>query len=379
MPASPPLHKPKYPKHGDLRRALVARVDRYFEETGKSKSGGLRLFGKAMVFLAWFFASYAAMLLAPNLGWAALAAVSFGLALAGIGFSVMHDGGHGASSRSKFWNGLAARGLDLIGGSSALWHFKHNVIHHQFPNVMDVDDDIAAEPWLRMGNHTEHRWFHRAQHLYFPLAYGFLSGKWLVYDDFNSLLSRRMGKLEAPKPKPRVVAEILAWKTFNFGWAFVLPTLLHGWLFTLVTFVVWAGVSGFVLAIVFQLAHCVEEAEFTALPAKGERLPDTWALRQLKTTIDFAPRNPFLTWYLGGLNFQVEHHLFQTISHVHYPALYPLVKEVCEEFGAPHHTRTFFGAIRSHVRHLYRMGHPELEQQQQAPNPVTPEPQKLAA
>ena len=377
MPAASPVVKPKYPKHGELRPALVERVDRYFAETGKSRSGGFRLFAKAVVMLTWFWGSYAAMVLAPNLAWASLAAISVGLALAGIGFSVMHDGGHGASSRHTWINRVAARGLDMIGGSSLLWHFKHNIIHHQFPNVEGIDDDIAAEPWLRMGNHTEHRWFHRGQHLYFPLAYSFLSGKWLVFDDFRSMLSGRMGQLEAPKMSKLQAAEILAWKTLTFGWAFVLPTVLHSWVFALVTFAIWSAASGFVMAIVFQLAHCVEEADFTAAPAKGERLPQTWARRQLDTTIDFAPNNPFLTWYLGGLNFQIEHHLFPLVSHVHYPALRPLIKEVCDAHGAPHVTRSFFGALGSHLRHLYRMGHPEP---QQPAAPAQPEPlQKLAA
>lgn len=380
MAVAPPLPKPKYPKHGELRKALVARVDGYFAETGKSKSGGLRLFGKALAMLTWFWGSYAAMLLAPGLGWAALAAVSLGVALAGIGFSVMHDGGHGASSRSKVLNGLAARSLDMIGASHVMWHFKHNIIHHQFPNVMEVDDDITSEPWLRMGTHTPHRWFHRAQHLYFPLAYGFLAGKWMLLDDFTSLASMRMGHLERPPLKRRQIVEMFAWKAFAFTWAFVVPTLLHGWLFTLTTFLVWAAASGFVMAIVFQLAHCVEEADFVAFPPQGQRLEHTWARQQLETTIDFAPRNPFLTWYLGGLNFQVEHHLFPLVSHVHYPALHPLVKEVCDAHGAPHITKSFFGAVASHVRHLYRMGHPTRAAQPAAPAPQPePEVERLAA
>ena len=344
------------------------RVDEYFTRNNLNKTGDWRLLSKAVVMFAWFWGSYAAMVFWAESWWLiALAAVSLGLAQAGIGFSVMHDGGHGASSRRRWLTRLAARSLDMIGGSSHLWAFKHNVIHHQYPNVDGVDHDIIVRPWLRMAESQERLSFHSKQHVYFPLAYAFLSGKWLLHDDFRTLITRRLGHVDLPPLKTRTVIEIVLWKIFALGWALVLPIALHGVGFALATFVIWASVSGVVLATVFQLAHCVDDAVLTDVPDQGERMPNSWARQQLATTVDFAPNNPFITWYVGGLNFQIEHHLFPKISHVHYPKIAPIVRQVCEEFGVRHHTQPSMRvALASHIRHLKELGQPPAHAQQPA-------------
>jgi linoleoyl-CoA desaturase len=349
---------PKYPRHGPLRAELNRRVDAYFVDNNLQKTGGWRLFLKAAIIVGWFCGSYAAMVFWADAWWhVGLWAVSLGLAQAGIGFSVMHDGGHGASSQRPWLTGLAARTLDMIGGSSQLWAFKHNIIHHQYPNVDGVDHDIIVEPWLRMAESQKRRPYHSKQHLYFPLAYAFLSGKWLLHDDFRTLITGRLGHMRIPPMSRGKVAEILFWKLFAIGWALVVPIALHGIGWTLATFAVWASVSGVALATVFQLAHCVDDAELITAPAQGERMPKCWAEQQLATTVDFAPNNPLVTWYVGGLNFQIEHHLFPKISHVHYPKIAPIVREVCAEFGVRHHTQeTLSMALMSHARHLQKLG-----------------------
>ncbi|MHC4832015.1 MAG: fatty acid desaturase family protein [Planctomycetota bacterium] len=327
---------PKYPKHGSLRSDLNQAVDAYFADQGRARTGDARLLVKAIVIVAWAVASYVGMVFLAAAWWqVALCAVSLGFAVAGIGFSVMHDGGHGASSKRSLVNKIAARTNDMVGASSHAWAFKHNVIHHLYPNVEGVDDDIEAEPFLRMAQSQPRRWFHRWQHLYFPLAYAFLLLKWHFVDDFKVAITRRLGTVAVPALKKTQLAEMLAWKVFAFGWIFALPIAVHGVLWAVGTYLLWAGLSGVVLAIVFQLAHCVEEATFTAPPAGGERLEHTWAGQQLATTANFAPNNRLLTWYVGGLNHQIEHHLFPHMSHVH---------------------STFHGALSSHRRHLKRMG-----------------------
>jgi len=358
------IRPPKYPKHGALRAELNKRVDGYFRDNGLEKSGGWRLLVKALVIVTWFVASYvAAVFWAPAFWIVALLAVSMGLAQAGIGFSIMHDGGHGASSKWPWVNRVAAHALDTIGGSSKLWAFKHNIIHHQYPNVDGVDHDIIVEPWLRLTPTQKRRWFHRGQHLYFPLAYAFVSAKWLLHDDFATLIKRRLGEVAIPPVRKRTMASILSWKLFAIGWALVLPIALNGVVWTLGFYAIFSAVCGITLATVFQLAHMVEDTETTELPAPDARIPRTWALQQLATTMDFAPTNRFITWYVGGLNFQVEHHLFPRISHIHYPAIAPIVQDVCAEFDAPYHVKdSFFGAVESHRGHLRALGkvsHPE--------------------
>ncbi len=364
LPPSPARAKldlvsiPKYPKHGPLRDELIRRVDAYFSDNNLSKSGGWRLLLKGLTILAWFCLSYIAMVFWAEPFWlVALCAISFGLAQAGIGFSVMHDGGHGASSKKPWVNWLAAHGLDFIGGSSKLWNFKHNIIHHQFPNIDGVDSDIIVEPWLRLAATQKRRKIHRAQHIYFPLAYAFLAAKWLFHDDFATLIKRRMGRLRTPPIRWTKVVEILTWKVFVVGWSLVLPIAMHGVGWTLAVLAIWAGVCGIAMAIVFQCAHAVDGTAMTALPAKGERLERTWAEQQLASTMDFAPNNRIVTWYVGGLNFQVEHHLFPKISHVHYPAIAPIVRKVCAEFDVPYHVRpSARAAVGGHLRHLWTLG-----------------------
>jgi len=359
---------PKYARHGSVREELNRRVNAYFDDNQLSKTGGWRLFSKALVILTWCVASYLALLFVADAWWlVGLLAVSFGLAHAGIGFSVMHDGGHGASFKHHKSTRLAAYSLDLLGGSSHLWAFKHNVIHHQYPNIDGVDHDVVAEPWLRMTETQPRRRFHRAQFIYFPLAYAFLAAKWILHDDFRTLLSRRLGSVPTPPIKRAKVAEILALKLLALGWIFALPIAINGVLWTLAVFAIWSAVSGLALATVFQLAHTVESTELTTVPANGARLQRTWAEQQLASTMNFAPKSKIASWYIGGLNFQIEHHLFPRISHVHYRALAPIVRGVCDEFDLPYHSvDSMWAALRAHIRHLRTLGLPTSQ-----PEPAT--------
>lgn len=349
---------PKYPRHGDLREALNQRVEAYFAENQLSPTGGRRLLGKSLIILTWLIASYLGMVFWADAWWAiGLCAVSFGLAQAGVGFAIMHDGGHGAASRRPWVSKLAALSLDFVGGSSHLWAFKHNVIHHQYPNVDGVDHDIVVQPWLRLTESQRRRPMHRGQHIYFPLAYAFLSAKWLLHDDFRTLLHNRLGTLQRPPLRWTHIASIVGWKLWAFGWAFVVPIAVHGVAWTAAVFVVWAAVSGIALATVFQLAHAVDETEIEPTPAPGERLSRPWAEQQLASTMDFAHGNALVTWYVGGLNYQIEHHLFPKISHVHYPAIAPIVRQVCAEHGVPYRVRpSMWSALKSHTRHLRLLG-----------------------
>jgi linoleoyl-CoA desaturase len=116
-------------------------------------------------------------------------------------------------------------------------------------------------------------------------------------------------------------------------------------------YAVMAATTGIMLAVVFQLAHVVEHAHFRWL-AEG-RMDTPWAVHQAETSVDFARDSRAACWLLGGLNFQIEHHLFSRICHVNYPAIAPLVEQTCREFGvAYHYNTTFIGALRSHYRWL---------------------------
>lgn len=317
---------------------------------------------KSAAILVWLVTSYALLVFGGDVWWQWLiGAVSISLAVAGVGFNIQHDGGHDAYAKSRTGNRVSAFALDLVGASSYVWRHKHTIVHHTFTNIDGVDEDIDGAPFLRLSPTQPRHPLHRFQHLYAWLLFGFLPPKWTFYDDFVSVFRGRVGSQHMPRPHGLDLALFVLGKLLFVGWVFVLPVALgHSILGVLGTYAVCATVMGITLAVVFQSAHCVEEAEFPSAPPTGHRMSLPWAEHQLATTVDFAPHNPILTWYLGGLTHQIEHHLFPRVSHVHYPAIAPIVRDTCAEFGVVHRTHAHFHtAIASHLRHLRRLGLPE--------------------
>jgi linoleoyl-CoA desaturase len=344
-------------------RELRRRVDAYFERTGYSKRDCPQMYFKTATILAWFAGSYALLMFAVSSWWVAVPlAVVLGMAVAAIGFNIQHDGGHRAYSNHQWINRAMALTLDLMGGSSYMWDWKHNSIHHTYPNIDGHDDDIDLGLLGRLSPHQRRLKIHRFQGIYLWLLYGFLAIKWHLFDDFYLVSIGRIGEHKIPRPKGKDLFIFIAGKVFFFSMAFFVPMLLHPWYDVLAVYGIAAFVSGVVLSVVFQLAHCVCEADFpapVAAPGGGQRMETDWAVHQVQTTVDFARGNPVLCWFLGGLNFQVEHHLFHKICHVHYPALSKVVEEVCHEFGVRYSAqKTLLAAIGSHFRWLVEMGRP---------------------
>jgi len=336
-------------------------VDAYFAETGLAEKGGFAAARKSLIILAWAVASYVLLVfVAWNVWTAALPALSLGLALAGIGFSVMHDGSHGAASRRGWLNRLAGASLDLIGGSSYFWHHKHDVLHHTYTNVDGLDEDIDSAPFLRMAPSQKRRWYHRFQHLYVLFLFAFFVPKWLFVDDFKTWIQGRIAGTRIPRPRGWNAVQLVTGKVGVVLWGFVLPLMFHSVPEVMIGFFVVSWTLGVTLAVTFQLAHVVDKTTFHEVPPTGERLAQPFFEHQVATTCDFAPRNPVVSWYVGGLNFQIEHHLFPRIGHRHYPALAKITREVCEEQGIPYHCNdTLLDALRSHVRALRRLGLPD--------------------
>ncbi len=349
----------KFPRHTDLRQKLNQAVENYFQNRrNRKRTGGLSLLVKTLAIVAWAATSWVLLVFFAATWWQALlAGASLGLAVAGIGFNVGHDGGHGSFSRVRFFNRLSAISLDLVGGSSYVWNFKHNIVHHQFTNVDGVDEDLEAWPFLRLSPGQRRLWFHRFQWLYIWPLYLFFPPKWQWFDDFKTLIRGKVGGQKIARPKGWNLTWLFVGKLLFFTWALIIPLMVHSFWQVLAIYLFVALVLGVTLGTVFQLAHCVEEAHFEPAPAAGERLPRSWAEHQLATTVDFSPRNRLLAWYLGGLNYQVEHHLFPRVSHVHYRGLQPVIRGVCVEAGVKHLCASSFPrALFSHLHFLHRMG-----------------------
>jgi linoleoyl-CoA desaturase len=312
--------------------------------------------------LLWFGASYGLLVFAAATWWqGVLLACSLALATAGIGFSVQHDANHRAYSKRRSVNSVMGATLDLLGASSYYWHWKHNVLHHSYTNLAGADDDINFLPFARLAPGQPRYWIHAYQHVYLWVLYGFLGPKWHLIDDFKGALSGSVAGNRYPRPRGWNLFRLIAGKAAFFGWAIVIPMLFHRWWLVLVFYAATSFVLGLALAIVFQLAHCVEEASFPDHTVVEGHVKNGWATHQIQTTVDFAQGNRWLTWYVGGLNFQIEHHLFPTICHVHYPRIARIVRAACADFGLRYSANErLTGALRSHWRWLRSMGRPRI-------------------
>jgi len=351
----------KFGNDDAFHREIQRRVDDYFQTTGRRRRDCWQMYVKTAVFIVGFAASYVLLVFVAQTWWLGLPlAVLLGLSVAGIGLNVEHDGGHRAYSGSPWVNKLMAMTLELIGGSSYLWHWKHVVFHHTYVNVTGHDTDIDLGTLARLTPHQTRRAYHRWQHLYLWPLYGLLAIKWQLFDDFWKLITGRISTRRFPRPRGRELVIFAAGKAVFLALAFGIPLHLHSAGAVLIFYVVASLVAGMVLSVVFQVAHCVEEAEFPLPRADSGRIEHAWAVHQAETTVDFARRSRVVTWLLGGLNFQIEHHLFPTISHVNYPAISSLVETTCRDFGIPYAEHASFRAgIASHFRWLRRMGsHP---------------------
>jgi linoleoyl-CoA desaturase len=315
-------------------RDIKTGVAAYFETSGRSTKGNWSMWVKTFLLFALVAGSYAAIMSNRFSPLAMLGlAVLLGVGIAGVGFSVSHDALHGAYSESPKVNYLFGLSFDLIGANSYMWKITHNVIHHTYTNIDGVDEDIDLSPFVRLSPGTPFRRRYRFQHLYAFFAYG----------------------LHNP---PGEVAILVATKLFHYGWTIVLPLLvlrIHWWQF-LIGYLAMCLTAGAILGLIFQLAHVVEGTDYPLPDAQGA-MGNAWLVHQMMTTSNFAPRNHLLSWYVGGLNYQIEHHLFPKVCSVHYPAISRVVRQAAAAHGVPYHEQpTLRRAIHSHYRMLKHFG-----------------------
>jgi len=347
-----------YSGNNSFQQALRLRADAYFRDTGHRRRDVAGWYCKAASILALAASSYLLLVFAAATWWqGALLAIALSLAVASIGFNIMHDGGHGAASRHRVINRLLAHTLDIVGGSSYLWRWKHGVLHHNYPNLTGHDADVSLGMLARFTPHQPRYAHQRWQHWYVWILYSLLAIKWQVYDDFKVLLTGRIGPHRIPRPRGADLLMLIGGKVAFFTLAFAIPLMMHSVLIFVPFYFLFATVLGIVLSTVFQLAHTVEEAAFPELPTDASSVSNSWAAHQVQTTVNFCRGNRIATFLLGGLNYQIEHHLFPEINHCHYPELSGIVKSTCGDFGIAYNEHaTLLGGVGSHFRWLKRMG-----------------------
>ena len=341
-----------------FKDALGQRVGAYFQNNKISQKGNWQLFSKSIVLLSMAVVTYLGILFFQPTAWVAIVLCIFlGLILASIGFNVMHDGAHGSYSNNQSLNELMGLTLNMMGGSAYMWKVRHNIVHHTYTNIAGADEDINRAPILRFSPEQKRYWFHRYQHIYGPVLYSLSTLSWIFYNDYEKYFTRKIESTKVPPMKWK--DKVIFWgsKILNFTLFLVVPALVFGFWPALVGLLVMHGTMGLTLSFVFQMAHCVEDTRFPVPDPKSNKIENEWALHQVATTANFAMKSRVACWLLGGLNFQIEHHLYPRISHVHYPALSPLVQQTCEEFNVPYIAYpTFSRAVVSHMRHLRNMG-----------------------
>ncbi len=352
----------------EFQNELNSRVNRYFEEKDIKKTGDARLYVKTAILIPCALTLYSILVFFPpgHYAWWIIViklvlCSLLGFCIALIGFNVMHDASHGSfSSQSrvnKFWKHV----LEGVGASSFLWKKKHVEMHHTAPNVDHHDDDINFYPFLRVLKKNKLRWFHRLQAYYAPILYGLLYFLWIFFFDIHKYFRGSIGSHQI-KMKPK--DHIIFWtsKIIYVFMVIVLPCMLVGVSNTLVGFSVMCATTGLTISLIFQLAHIVEGSQFHQVEENTGALTISWVDLQIAETSDFAVKSKLAFWLFGGLNFQVEHHLFPKISHVHYPAIQPIVKEVCEKYGRQYKASPMWQALKSHFAYIHKMGKPDYSQ-----------------
>lgn len=339
--------------------SLKKAVEEYFTTQQLKKTGNWKLYIKTVVLILSAAALYYTLVFTPlNTGLGIALSTLFGVVLAGIGFDVMHDACHGSYSTKKWVNEILGLTLNALGGNAFFWKQKHNIIHHTYTNVDGVDDDIAKSPMIRMCNTQKWVPAHKYQHIYLPFLYMLGSIFWIFVQDPIKYATKKV--YTTPLPKMDTKEHVIFWvsKVLYLVFYIALPIYTMGVLPWLVGFLCMHFAMGFTLSIVFQLAHVVEETEFEYVDISDfKHIENEWAIHQIKTTANFSPKSKVINWFVGGLNFQIEHHLFPRISHVHYPAISKIVEAKCEEFGITYNSiPKMTTAINSHFRFIKELG-----------------------
>lgn len=339
------------------------KIDAYFKENNIDQHANASMVTKTVLILLMYLVPYAVMVSGifngSTLGFLATW-VFMGLGMVGVGCSIMHDSNHGSYSTNKTLNKLLGKVIVLVGGYHVTWKIQHNILHHTYTNIDGLDHDIDAGIFLRFSPSGKRLGMHRFQHIYAWFLYGLLTLQWATIKDFRQVIN--YDKLDLLKKEKktlrRALFEVAIYKLFYYILIIGVPVFITGASFGMVLlgFVIMHFVAGFLLSAIFQLAHVMEECEFP-LPDDNRKMENNWAVHQLVTTTNFSAKSRIMSWFIGGLNRQIEHHLFPHICHIHYKKIAPIVKQTAHEYNLPYHEqKNFITALMDHGRMLSKMG-----------------------
>lgn len=352
----------RFQPKSEFYTVLQKKVNSYFTENNISKNGNMNMYFKTLFMFTLFFGPYVLMLINPvSSPWFMISMYAvMGFGVSGLGLSVMHDANHDSYSKYRSVNTILSQTANLIGGHSQNWRIQHNLLHHSFTNIQGLDGDISSHSILRFSPNSKWMGIHRFQFLYTWFLYGLMTISWALVTDYRRVVEySKKGLLKTQKTTfGRELVKITIWRIVYFGYTVVLPILVlpFAWWQIIIGFFIMHYIAGLMLALIFQTAHVVHGSEFPLSDETGT-MENNWAVHQMKTTANYSPNSRIFTWFIGGLNYQIEHHLFPNICHVHYRKISEIVKNTAEEFKLPYHSyRTFMAALGSHARMVWDLG-----------------------
>lgn len=341
---------------------LKEKVNNYFKTNNISKYGNKSMIFKSIFMLSIYLLPYSAMLIFDfqNI-WVVFGLwIIMGFGMSGIGLSIMHDANHGSYSKNKKVNKLMASMIYLVGGNALNWKIQHNILHHTYTNIDGLDGDIYQGKLLRFSPHQPKLKHHKYQYIYAWFLYCLMTLTWATDAEFKQIYKFKKEGLTKGHRKnfTNIIIELTASKVFYFIFLVVTPLLVTSspWYYMVIGFIIMQLIAGLMLSSIFQSAHVMPDTNFP-LPNESGNIENNWFIHQLNTTANFAQNNKLLTWFAGGLNHQVEHHLFPSICHVHYPKISKIIKETAEEFNIPYNSYpTFINALKNHGLMLKQLG-----------------------
>lgn len=346
----------------EFANELRTKVKEYFDTNEISKTGNFSIVAKSLFMLALYTGPFILMLtgvfdsvLISFISWFIM-----GVGMAGLGMVAMHDANHGSFAKNSIVNRWLSKSLYFLGGFPPTWRHQHNTMHHRFTNIDGFDEDIATIGLLRFSPHKPLKKVHKYQHLYAWFFYGLMTISWSTNKDFSQLsrYKRKEFKIDKKRKYSYLYTDLIISKVIYWAVSLVLPLIFMsiGWYWIVLGFLLMHFISGFILGIIFQTAHVMPDMEYP-LPSTEGNIENNWIVHQLETTTNYAPKNRVLSWLIGGLNHQVEHHLFPTISHVHYYKLSAIVQRTTSKYEIPYHVQpTFYQALSQHFKMLKALG-----------------------
>ena len=350
----------RFTQHRNFQKTLNERVQAYLRENKIPGRDLPDMYIKTAVMLGWWLASYVLLLQNFHPLINILLCLVWGMSIAAIGFNVMHDANHGGYSDRPWVNKVVSFSAEMLGMSGFRWRTKHNVWHHTYTNIGGYDDDVETFGLMRLSPRLPWKPLYTAQTWYYPLVYSGIAFDFILRD-FMMVITGKSDDNHV-YPKMNLEDHITFWtgKLFFAIIMFVLPLRVFPWWQVLLGFFLVMMLVGLIMGVVFQLAHINGDADFPVPEGSPLRIENEWGIHQVETTADFAPRNWLLSYYIGGLNFQVEHHLLPHICHLNYPRLAPIVQATCQEFGIRYTSYTTWReAYAQHLRQLRLLAQPD--------------------